>query len=149
MASINYKYNIPYPSVKPNIKNTIPTTNAIMAIYLINILISFLKGDSPEFEFAASPAIWPITVFSPVCITTPFPVPSLQNVPKKAKFLVSKGFSAFVHSGYLIKSRDSPVKLELSTFIPLLSRILTSAGILFPFSIITISPGTNSFAYIF
>ena len=120
-----------------------------MAIYLINILISFLKGDSPELELAANPAIWPITVFSPVYTTTPLPVPSLQNVPKNAKFLVSNGFSAFVHSGYLINSSDSPVKLELSTFIPLLSSILTSAGILFPFSIITMSPGTNSLAYIF
>ena len=120
-----------------------------MAIYLINILISFLNGDSPEFELAAKPAIYPITVFSPVYITTPFPVPSLQNVPKNAKFFVSRGFSALVHSGYLISNSDSPVKLELSTFIPLLSKILTSAGILFPFSIITISPGTNSLAYSF
>jgi len=49
-----------------------------------------------------------------------------------------------VHSLLLNINIDSPVKLELSTFISLLSNILTSAGILFPNSITTTSPGTKS-----
>lgn len=48
-----------------------------------------------------------------------------------------------MHSGVLINNNDSPVKLELSTFISLLSNILRSAGILLPFSTITTSPGTK------
>lgn len=67
----------------------------------------------------------------------------MHKVPKNAKFLVSSGFYWFVHSGDLNNNNDSPVKLELSTFISLLSRILISAGILFPNSIITTSPGTK------
>lgn len=70
----------------------------------------------------------------------------MQRVPKKAKFLVSSGLSGWEHSGVLNCSADSPVRLELSTFIWLLSTILISAGIFFPNSIITKSPGTSSVA---
>lgn len=51
-----------------------------------------------------------------------------------------------MHSVVLINSKDSPVRLELSTFIELLSVILMSAGIFFPNSIITMSPGNKSIA---
>jgi hypothetical protein len=67
----------------------------------------------------------------------------LQRVPKKARFFVSRGLAADVHSADLIKRRLSPVRLELSTFISFDSKILKSAGIRFPNSTITISPGTN------
>lgn len=73
----------------------------------------------------------------------------MHNVPKNAKFFVSNGFCGCEHSGVLNNNIDSPVKLELSTFISLLSIILISAGIRFPNSTITTSPGTNSVAYIF
>ena len=68
-----------------------------MAINLIKWLISCLNGDSSESDDAAKPAIYPMTVLSPVNMTTPFPVPSLFNVPKKARFLVSRGLSGWVH----------------------------------------------------
>jgi hypothetical protein len=68
---------------------------------------------------------------------------SLHNVPKNARFLVSRGFSLLVHSTVLKSNNVSPVKLELSTFMSLLSIILKSAGIRFPNSIKTISPATN------
>lgn len=59
-------------------------------------------------------------------------------------FFVSNGLTLFVHSGDLNNKTDSPVKLELSTFISLLSKIRMSAGIFFPNSITTTSPGTKS-----
>ena len=68
----------------------------------------------------------------------------MHNVPKNAKFLVSKGLAYEVHSIVLSNNKDSPVKLELSTFISLLAKILTSAGILLPNSMTTTSPGTKS-----
>jgi hypothetical protein len=56
-------------------------------------------------------------VLSPVAKTTPFPVPSLFKVEKKAIFFVYNGLS-FVHSLDLARSSVYPVKDELSTFIP-------------------------------
>jgi len=44
-----------------------------------------------------------MNVLSPVAKTTPFPVPYLFSVEKKAMFLVSKGLS-FVHSADLASS---------------------------------------------
>ena len=73
----------------------------------------------------------------------------MNNVPKNIKFFVSNGFSGWEHSGVLYNNRVSPVKLELSTFIPLLSVTLISAGILLPNSTITRSPGTRFSAGIF
>ena len=73
----------------------------------------------------------------------------MHKVPKNIRFLVSNGFSGWLHSGVLYNNNVSPVKLELSTFIPLLSITLISAGILLPNSTITISPGTKFSAGIF
>jgi hypothetical protein len=56
-------------------------------------------------------------VLSPVAKTTPFPVPSLFKVEKKAIFFVYNGLS-FVHSLDLARSSVYPVKDELSTFMP-------------------------------
>lgn len=70
-------------------------------------------------------------VLSPVAKTTPLPVPYLFRVEKKAMFLVSKGLS-LVHSEDLASNSVSPVKEELSTFIPWESMILKSAGIFLP-----------------
>ena len=70
------------------------TANIVKAI--INLLISFFKGDYSWVAFAAKLAIWPIKVLSPVAKTIPFPVPYLFSVEKNAIFLVSSGLS-FVH----------------------------------------------------
>ena len=70
-------------------------------------------------------------VLSPVAKTTPFPVPSLFKVEKNAMFLVYKGLLSVA---YTLRAKSSvyPVKEELSTFIPLESIILKSAGIFLP-----------------
>lgn len=80
---------------------------------------------------AAKLAICPMKVRSPVAKTTPLPVPSLLRVEKKAIFLVSSGLS-LVQSAVLARSSVSPVKEELSTFMPCESMILKSAGIFLP-----------------
>ncbi len=59
----------------------------------MNLLIYFFRGDSSALALAAKLAICPINDLSPVAKTTPFPVPSLFRVEKKAMFLVSKGLS--------------------------------------------------------
>lgn len=102
--------------MNPKQKKITPTKTAIERMIVINLFSSCLSGDSPASAEDASPAIYPITVLSPVKTTIPLPDPSLHNVPKKAKFLVSKGLSGFVHSGVLNSKSDSPVKDELSTF---------------------------------
>ena len=61
------------------------------------------------------PAILPMTVKSPMLTTMPLAVPSTALVEKKAKFLVSKGFS-WVNSDDLVWGSDSPVREELSTW---------------------------------
>lgn len=62
-----------------------------------NLSNYFLRGVFPPPPVAAKSAIWPITVLAPIFITTPFPLPSLQRVPKNARFFVSKGYSGWVH----------------------------------------------------
>lgn len=121
---------------------------AIEAIIVMKRSNSYRRGDSPAPADEARLAICPMTVESPVKITTPFPLPSLHNVPKNAKFLVSRGLSC-VQTIDLYMSKLSPVKLELSTFMSYDKRILKSAGIRVPSSTMTISPGTNSVAYNF
>lgn len=84
---------------------------------MINLLISFFSGDYSSEALAAKLAICPIKVLSPVAKTTPFPPPSLLRVEKNAIFFVYKGLSS-VHYPLLCSSSVSPVKEELSTFIP-------------------------------
>lgn len=135
--------------MNPKTKNTSPTQIDTIEIILMNASSSFLKGVASATLESTRLAIQPITVLSPVNITIPTPFPSLHKVPKKAMFLVSSGLFGWVHSAVLKSKSDSPVRLELSTFISLLSNTLKSAGILFPYSTITTSPGTNSDAAIF
>lgn len=86
-----------------------------------------------------------MTVLSPVLKTIPIPVPLVQAVPKKATLGLSKMFLV-CSSGSLTSSSDSPVKEELLTFISLVLIRTTSAGILSPVPISTMSPGTSSIA---
>jgi len=60
-------------------------------------LISLLSGVYSSSADIANPAIWPIKVLSPVNMTTPFPLPSLLRVEKKAIFLVYSGLSGLEH----------------------------------------------------
>src|SRR2546430_245002 len=65
-----------------------------------------------------------------------------QLLEKKARFLVSNGFS-FVYSGDLDCGSDSPVRQELSTLHPCAATILRSAGIRSPPLTSTTSPTTS------
>lgn len=136
-----------YPTAKPRPNKIAPTITAKTVKRIMNLLISFFNGDSSELALAAKLAIWPIKVLSPVAKTTPFPVPYLFNVEKKAIFFVYKGLS-FVQSLDLARSSVYPVNDELSTFIPCESMTLKSAGIFLPSSILTTSPTTNLVASI-
>ncbi len=66
-------------------------------------MIYNFKGGYYYPALAAKFAIWPIKVLSPVDITTPFPVPYLFKVEKKAMFFVYNGLS-LVHWVVLTKS---------------------------------------------
>ena len=71
--------------------------------------------------------------------------PSTALVEKKAKFLVSRGFS-WVNSAPRLCGSDSPVRDELSTLKPRDSIIRISAGIRSPNFTSTTSPNTMSSA---
>lgn len=60
---------------------------------IMNLLIYFFNGDYSVLAIEAKLAIWPMKVLSPVAKTTPFPVPYLLRVEKKAIFLDSRGLS--------------------------------------------------------
>jgi hypothetical protein len=128
-------------------KKRTPRDTAIVEINLINLLISRERGVSCVSAVEARLAIYPMTVLSPVLKTIPTPEPLVQEVPKNATLGLSKMFLAF-SSGSLKSSSDSPVKEALLTFISLVFMRTTSAGILSPVLISTISPGTNSTALI-
>lgn len=72
---MNYIIILRYPTANPNTKNKIPIDNAIYAIYTVNASSSFFNGVSSTTELYTNPAIYPITVLSPVKMTTPLPVP--------------------------------------------------------------------------
>lgn len=137
-------WRAPYLTTKrASRKKITPREIAMTVMIRTNLSSSFLRGVFAFPPVAAKSAIWPITVFAPILITTPFPLPSLQRVPKKARFLVSKGYSGCVHSGDLRSGSTYPVKGELSTFISIEERILISAGTFSPLMTYTISPLHN------
>jgi len=82
-------------------------------------------------------------VESPVLKTIPTPLPLVQDVPKNAALGLSK-ILGIDSSGDLSNSSDSPVREALFTFISLVFMRTTSAGMLSPVPISTISPGTRS-----
>ena len=84
---------------RARMKKTAPSEMAMTVMMSTNLSNYILKGERWFPPVAARSAIWPMTVFAPMLITIPLPEPSLQRVPKKARFLVSKGYSGWVHSG--------------------------------------------------
>jgi len=128
-------------------KKRTPRDTAMVAMNLMNLSISIESGVSEVSADCARLAIYPITVSSPVLNTIPTPFPLVQAVPKNATFGLSKMFLAF-SSGSLNSSSDSPVKEALLTFISLALISTTSAGMLAPVPMSTISPGTRSTALI-
>lgn len=66
--------------MKPRTKNITPIDIAITAIYLINTLSSLLRVVSSPPELSTNPAIYPITVLSPVNTTIPLPFPYIRFI---------------------------------------------------------------------
>ena len=83
-----------YPIISPAMKNVTPRKIATADTILMNLSISMANVVFELLADWARLAIFPITVLSPVKITMPTPVPSVQLVPKNAKFSVSNGFSS-------------------------------------------------------
>lgn len=147
---------------RATIKIISPVVIAIPETNWINSWISRDMGVGPESTPDVKEAIRPITVLSPVLITTPRAIPlKFQSInkllfvlnwnllpstaldEKKAKFFVSSGLSC-VHSGDRDCGSDSPVKDELSTLKLLQDNTRMSAGSRSPnFTSIT-SPTTKS-----
>ncbi len=102
-----------------------------------------VKECSPQsLVTRTSLAILPMTVLSPVAMTTPTPLPSTHDVEKKAMFFASSGIW-WPASGDRDSGSASPVSDELSTFIPSHLRMRTSAGIRSPPLQSTTSPTTK------
>ena len=93
--------------------------------------------------------VWmrPISVASPVAVTTPVPCPAATSVPENSMLVRSPTpASAPTASTRLVAATDSPVSADSSTrrFVACSSR--TSAGTLSPDRTRTTSPGTTSSA---
>jgi len=76
-----------------NRKKITPNEMAITVMISTNLSSYFLRGVLALPPVAARSAICPITVFAPMLITMPLPLPYLHKVPKNARFFVSKGYS--------------------------------------------------------
>ena len=116
------------PSTNAMIKKMIPRVIPIALIIWIKCSISFPMGVLPKAKLPVRLAILPITVWSPILMTTALQVPvheilkikwlyekpSTAFVEKKATFAVSKRL-LLVQSGFRDWGSDSPVRAELST----------------------------------
>ncbi len=121
-------------------KKETPRKTATPVMIWIKCSISIEMGVRPTSSPEARVAIRPMTVRSPVLMTTPLAapvskikfnvnvhfycttsnrllvfIPSTQLVEKNAMFLVSRGFS-LEKSGARVWGSDSPVREELSTW---------------------------------
>ena len=106
------------------------------------VRLVFMDSCSPTIE-----PILPISVQSPIDITTPFPWPLWTIVAEKARFLRSPRAtlcSPGMMSENFPTGRLSPVSIASSTFRLLHSNMRRSAGTESPPLIKTISPGTRS-----
>ena len=107
----------------------------MQAINLIKRLISTCNVVAWASALAARSAILPIKVSAPILIQIPAPLPSLQFVEKKARFLASKAlvFPFSPHSLDALTAIDSPVSGLLSSWrSPSIVNILKSAGTFSP-----------------
>lgn len=112
-------------------KKITPRPIAMPPIMWTNLAISSESGVGLATADIERLAILPITVSSPVLMTTPVPEPNVHIVPKKATFGLSKMFGTFT-STFLNKSSDSPVNDALFTFISEAAIKTISAGTLSP-----------------
>ena len=112
-------------------KKATPRLIAMPPIMWTNLFISIERGVGLATADMERLAILPITVSSPVLMTTPVPDPNVHIVPKKATFGLSKMLASFM-STLRSKSSDSPVNDALFTFISETAIKTVSAGTLSP-----------------
>lgn len=103
------------PWARDMMKNTAPIVDAPMDKRKTNRCISTASGVLSLSTAAASFAIRPISVRSPVRTTIPIALPSTAKVEKNTRFFVSMGLS-LVHSTVRASGSDSPVSEALSTY---------------------------------
>ena len=113
-------------------------------ICLENLSIRIVRGDFSFLVVATLDAIFPISVFKPVPVTTHIALPVETVVPAKTIFFISL-IATFlsITSIFLLTAILSPVKTDSSTVKLLHSIILISALILSPDVKNTISPTTK------
>ena len=133
---------------RPTRKKDTPSAKAMPEMTWTKFSISLLMGVCSAVVDMVSLAIRPMTVSSPVLMTTPVASPSGTWVPKKARLAVSRTASS-VQSGLRFCGSDSPVSEALSTH--MLSEHWVrrmSAGMRSPPITFTRSPTTRSRALI-
>ncbi len=91
-------------------------------------------------------AMWPISVFIPVAVTTPRPRPYVTSVPRYAVLRRSpkEASRSKIWSARLSTGTDSPVSDASSILRFIVSSRRTSAGTKLPASTKTMSPGTTN-----
>ena len=94
---------------------------------------------------AASAAMQPIMVASPVRVTTPRPSPFITSEEENTRLRASSG-AAFCAVTHAVMASDSPVRLEHSVFRSTQCMMRRSAGTRSPSDSRTMSPGTSTAA---
>ena len=136
--------SIPYLKLVKKSKNTI-NAKIPLKICLFNWCIFFTNGVVWDWIDCNAWLIFPISVASPVSITTPRAEPVCTSVPEKAIFSWSPArASCAIASTFFSTASDSPVKIDSSTVKSCTSIKRKSAGITSPAFKRTISPRTSS-----
>mmetsp|Transcript_14183 Transcript_14183/g.36606 ORF Transcript_14183/g.36606 Transcript_14183/m.36606 type:complete len:227 (-) Transcript_14183:772-1452(-) len=137
-----------YPRAMAMIKNETPRNTATDVMMKMKMSISLAIGVWPAVTPVVRLAIRPMTVLSPIPMTTPVAEPSRQNVEKKATLPDSRRMRS-ESSAERVCGSLSPVSEELSTLKSLSAMTRMSAGIRAPVAILTTSPRTRSTAAYF
>jgi hypothetical protein len=92
---------------------------AIIAIIWVNLFICFCSGLGSSFTAWVSDAIVLNSVFEPVENTTALPEPDVTLVPARIRLLkpTKPSLSFMIGSETFLMGLDSPVRVEVSTFI--------------------------------
>ena len=131
-------------------KTTATIPSVIKPNTLDNLAKTFCNGVSSSSSFSSDVAILPISVFIPVDVTIPRPLPYATTVDINSIFTLSPKATSSVNtaSSFFSTGTDSPVKLASVHFKFIASINLISAPTVSPSSTITKSPGTKSLALI-
>ena len=116
----------------------------IIPILLLTVLSSICKGVMPSSPWTIL-AIFPISVYCPVPVTTAVHLPFTMVVPLKRRFFLSPNGRRWLSmiAVVLVTGSDSPVRIDSSACRFTCFMIRQSAGTRSPADILTISPGTR------